>query len=151
MKQIKTIFGYIYQAKVIVFALALYNFISLWFAYIRIADYGALAPPWYADWSYTNEPSILLLAASFLFINKFWSYLSSVVLSGFVIAKAAYLVNNFGLIEWFQSLFKQWEFRHEYELDILKMWEIQLVLAVIVFSTAIFYLFRKTVSKNTLR
>lgn len=151
MKQIKTILSYFFQPKVIVFALALYNFISLWFAYIRVAGYGALAPPWYADWSFTNEPSILLLAASFLFINKFWTYLSSAVLSGFVIIKGAYLINKFGWIEWTEFLSKQWQTRNELETEILKTWEIQLVLAVIIFSTAIFYLIRKAILKKTLR
>jgi hypothetical protein len=107
-----------------------------------------IACPWYFDWGYNNDPSILLVAATFLMLNKFWSNLISSVLSGFVITKGIYLINNFGWIQWLESLFRQWDSRKELELDILKIWEIQFILAIIVFSFLIFFLVRDIFNEN---
>ena len=126
--------------KLIVFALAFYNFISLWFASNVFTGIACAACPWYFDWSYINEPSVLLLAASFLLLNKFRSYLASFGLSGFILVKGLYLINKSGWTEWIDFLQKQWETRIDLETEILKIWEIQIVLALIIFSSAVFYI-----------
>ena len=132
----------IYSPKIILFCFALYNFASLWFEASRGPS--GLVSPWYKDWSYYNEPSLLLYAAIFLLFKNRFSNLISSVLSGSVIAYGVYLISRFsGWLEWFKWLPKHWKFIRELEFDILKEWEIQLILATFIFGFSIFYFIRE--------
>lgn len=151
MKQrIKSTLVYIFQPKLIIFCLALYNFISLWTASnFDFRGIACVACPWYYEWSYLNEPSLLFLSAVFLLFSKWWSNIISFLLSSFVLIKHISLITRFGgWFEWLESVSRRWQSVQEYEIEILKEWEIQLILAVIVFGFSIFYLMRNSFYKN---
>lgn len=79
-------------------------------------------------------------------INRWGNYLVSGALSGYIVL---YGLNLF-IRE--MSLIERWSFVQEYRvIDILLMWEIQFILAVIIFSFAIFYLTREITRKDTLQ
>lgn len=86
---------------------------------------------------------ILFAAAVFLLISRGWSYLIAVVLSGYV---AAYgLLHLIRAIIYF-GLLELWKGIQKSETNIFLVWEVQLVLAVIVFGVTIFYLIREKIS-----
>lgn len=135
--------------RLAIFGLALCNFVSLWRNSNEFIGIACVVCSWYFDWSYTNDPSLLLLAASFLLIGKWWSNLVSSALSVYILKKATYLINSFGWSEWLESLVRQWKITQEYETGILEIFEIQLILALIIWGLSAFYLFRGALYKST--
>jgi hypothetical protein len=82
--------------KSIVLGLALCNFIIIW---MRAGSWGESGPicylcPWYYPWSFTNEPTRLLLAACGLRLSMKWSYLAAIGLSGFTLFEGASWYSN---------------------------------------------------------
>lgn len=73
--------------RALVFGLAVFNFVLLWTLDQRTGGIGALVDPWYHPWSYLNEPSRLLVAASFLAMGKTWSELAAVSLSAYMVIR----------------------------------------------------------------
>lgn len=146
--RIKSVLKHIYQPRLIIFCIALYNFVTLWRASNAFSGIACVVCPWYYEWSFINEPSILLLASAFLLFEKWWGNLVSTILSGYVFIKGVYLITVFGWSKWIEYLPAHLKFVREYELDVLKEWEIQLIFALIVFSFAAFYLMRNILSKT---
>src|SRR5258705_5594157 len=80
------------EVKSIIFGLAVFNFIFIWVKGERDGGMGgALAPPWYNFWSFTNEPSRLLLAAALLWLSRKWSYALAAAVSGFIVGQLVYI------------------------------------------------------------
>jgi hypothetical protein len=135
--------------KLIVFSLAVVNFIFVFSHSSPMPNIGGgavsfcLYCPWYSTWSFTNEPSILLLATFLILINKRWSYLIAIILSGYIAA-----VGLFHLIFRSMSMFEWWEGVQIYEKNIFLAIEIQWFLAAIVFMLSTFYLIQDILSKN---
>ena len=81
--------------KTIILALALYNFLVVW---VEAKKWGSnlicYICPWYDPWSFTNEPTRLLLAACGLCLSMRWGYLAACVLSGFTLFEGIYLYVN---------------------------------------------------------
>ena len=135
--------------KLIVFGIALLNFIFIWnqqkvqtsptFSFCMYCS-------WYETWSFTNAPSIILLAAFLLLFSKRWSYIFASALSGYVVFQVLfYLIRS---ISYF-GLSELWEGLQKSESRIFLVWETQLVWAGIVFSFTIFYLLQNILHKNT--
>ena len=126
--------------KLIILGLALLNFIHIWF-HQRVQTGSKISfcvyCPWYDTWSFTNEPSILFLAAFLLLLGRRCSYLISIAFSGYVaLIGLFYLLRaiiNFGLLE-------LWSGVQQSEPNIFLVSEIQIVLAGLIFSYTIFYL-----------
>ncbi len=102
--------------------------------------------PWYYRTANFSHVIIILLSASFLLINKWWSYAAAIAFSGYIVV---YGLNLF--INRQTTLLEQWKFAQEYEPNVLLLWEAQFVLAVIIFSLTIFYLIRAIPRKDVLR
>jgi hypothetical protein len=71
--------------KAALFALALANCIFIWsHRRVQIGEGISFCVycPWYDNWSFGNEPSILFLASVLLLISKRWSYLIAGTISG---------------------------------------------------------------------
>lgn len=127
----------------LIFALALFNFLFIWF---HLKSQNGLGITfcyfcrWYDPWSFTNEPSILLLAAFLLLLSKRWNYLFASALSGYVAVYISfYLIRsiiNFGLVELLQGLIKS-------EPNVFLIWEMQLVWAAIILIGSIYYFLRE--------
>ena len=125
------------EMKSIIFGLAVFNFIFIWVKAERDGGIGgAVAPPWYNFWSFTNEPSRLLLAAALLWLSRKWSYALAAIVSGFIAGQLVYI---FTIIEMtpLQDLKRMLASE-----DILAEWEMQHVFALIIFMAASFYLLR---------
>jgi hypothetical protein len=96
--------------------------------------------PWYENWSFTNEPSLILLAAFFLLLSKRWSSLFAAALSGYVVIYISFFlirsIFHFGLFELLAAIPKS-------EQNFFLIWELQIVWAAIVVTAAFYYLARK--------
>ena len=84
----KAILPALLTPKLIVLGLALCNFILIWMAAQNQVGICYLCP-WYYPWSFTNEPTRLLLAACGLCLSMKWSYLAAIGLSGFTLFEGA--------------------------------------------------------------
>lgn len=112
---------------------------------------GTLVDPWFQPWSYFNEPSLLLLAATFLLLSKWWSNAISLSLSGYVLANGTLLINKTGWSQWLVDLDNDWQYLRETQGDILKEWEVQLILALIILSATISYSMRDIINKKDIQ
>lgn len=129
--------------KLIIFGLAIANGVYIWFhqSFQKESTVSfCYSCPWYETWSYTNAPSLLILAASLLLFSRWWSYLVAVALSGglavYIIVYLARTIANFGLPE-------TWKGLTESEPSVLLIWEIQLVWAGIILIFALYYFLRE--------
>ncbi|MBA2735306.1 MAG: hypothetical protein H0U50_00820 [Pyrinomonadaceae bacterium] len=124
--------------KIIIFGLALLNFLYIQ-SHIPIRTDTKISfcvvCPWY-ETSDFKDVLIILAASVFLLISKRWSYFIAGMLSGFVLFVGLFYiiraVANFGLFELLQFILKQEK--------IFLEWEVQVVLAGLVFCFTIFYL-----------
>ncbi len=124
--------------KVITFGLAFLNYLYIQ-AQIPVKTGTTISfcvvCPWY-ETSDFNNVLIILAASIFLLISRRWSYLAAGVLSGFVLFVGLFYivraVANFGLSELWQFILKQ--------ENLFLVWEVQVVLAGVVFGVAVFYL-----------
>ncbi len=131
-------------SKVFLLGLALANFILIW-SHQRSQRGPSISMcafcPWYDSWSFTNEPTILLLATILLLFNRRWNYLASCALSGYVVGYISFYllrsISHFGL-------FELWEGLPKAEPSIFLVWEFQIVLATLILIASVFYLFNST-------
>lgn len=132
--------------KLIIFGLALFNFIFIWShrspieigTGISFVEY----PAWY-DTTGFFKPVVLLIAAFLLAFNKRWSYLFSILSSGFIV-----VYWSVWLIFRKMTLLEEYNFIQELKLNIFLQEEIQFFLAIIVFSYGLFYLLREMFCKE---
>jgi len=136
-ESIKTTLCHWFQVRAIVFGLALFNFMVIWTIVQRMGGIAALVDPWFRPWSYWNEPSRLLLAASFLLVGRSWSYLAATGLSGYVVLKFAYLIAS-----WNGPWLNEWTYLRKYDLYFVYAYESQILLAALVLIVALYYLGR---------
>ena len=136
--------------KVIIFGLALLNFFYVQSHISPPRTSTTISFPAYIPWYETSDfgDVLIILAASvFLLISKRWSYLIAGASSGFVLSYGLFYtirtIVNFGLIELLQYIQKQ-------EENIFLVWEVQIVLAGIVFSFTVFYLLQDVFRKKYL-
>ena len=101
----------------------------------------ALIDPWYHPWSYLNEPSRLLVAASFLAMGKTWSELTAVSLSAYMVIRFIYL---FAI--WSSGW--QWSFLSKYEPYFVGSYESQYLLAVVILCAGVFCLTARIWRRN---
>lgn len=144
--KIKEVLVYVFQPRVIIFLVALFNFI--WFfskssSIHHFSDSPAkisfcLYCPWYWYWSLTNLPSLSLIAAICLIAIRWKGYLASIIISGYQIIEGInWISNNSGFLSGFSQ---RLEVILESDLiNLLNFWElldIQYVLALVIFVTA---------------
>ena len=144
MKQrIKSIVFYL--PKLIVFGLALLNFLYI-LSHIPIRTGTkitfCMVCPWY-ETSDFKDVLIILAASVFLLIGNRVSYLIAGSLSGYIVAIAL-----FHLIFRNMSLLERWEGIQKYETNIFLAFEIQWILAGIVFSFTAFYFLQDVLRKK---
>src|SRR5262249_9194841 len=89
-KESKSIVRFLFDIRSIVVSLAIFNFILVWYECSR-ASGGGVVSPWYFPWSYFNEPTLILVAAISLRINRSWSDWTSCVVSGYLVGYCIWL------------------------------------------------------------
>ncbi len=135
--------------KVIIFGLTLLNFlyISSHLPTMRTSDKitFCIICPWY-ETSDFKDVLIILAASILLLASKRWSYFIAGILSGFVLFVGLFYiiraVANLDLFELLQFFLKQ--------ENIFLEWEVQVVLAGLVFGLAVFYLLQDVFRKRRL-
>jgi len=136
MKQaVKTSLLYWFQPKALVFGLAVFNFVLIWSLVQRMGGIAAVVDPWYRPWSYYNEPTRLLVAASLLLVNRAWSYLTAIGIGGYIVVRFLYF---FAIWEgtW------HWTYLSKYEPHLVAAYENQVLLGLIVVCAGLYYLAR---------
>jgi hypothetical protein len=138
-----------YSPKVIIFGLALLNFFYI-LSHIPIRTGEKITfcmiCPWY-ETSDFKDVLIILAASIFLLISKRWSYFIAGMLSGFVLFVGLFYILRavvfLGLFELLQFILKQEK--------IFLEWEVQVILAGLVFCFTVFYLLHNILRKNISR
>ena len=100
----KTMLLTLLTPKTIILSVALYNFIFIWLT-ARDWSLNCFIDPWYSTWSFTNEPTRLLLAACGLCLSMRWSYLAAIGLSGSTLLHAVYVYVD---LFWHGELLASW-------------------------------------------
>jgi hypothetical protein len=119
--------------RAVTFGLAVFNFALVWTLDQRMGGIAALVDPWYHPWSYLNEPTRLLIAASLLVVGKTWSDLAAVSLSGYMVIRFIYLFAIWNG-DW------QWSFLGKYDPHFVGTYESQCLLAAIILCVGAFHL-----------
>ena len=135
-----------YLPKVIVFGLALLNFFYVQSHIPPARTSTTISFISYPSWYETSDFSvvlIILVASVFLLISKRWCYLIAIALSGYIAATGLFhlLFRNMSLLE-------RWEGIQKYEMNIFLAFEIQWILAGIVFIFTAFYLVQDVLRKK---
>ncbi len=148
MKQI-TKATIVYLPKVIIFGLALLNlfYVLSHISPTPIITDGKISFSEYTPWYETSDVCVLwiiLVASVCLLISKRSSYLIAIVFSGYFTVV--------GFIHLFlrkMTLLERWRGIQEYEMNVFLQYEIQWILAGIIFIAAIFYLICDLAGRNT--
>ena len=147
-RTVKAIVRYLSDPRSIVLAFAIFNFVLVW-TWDRQITSACVVCPWYHPWSYANEPSILLVAALFLRVNRWWGNTTAVVLAGYLIGSFIYLLSR--VENPVAGLRGDWRLiRMEYPY-VVGSWDSQYLFALVVLCCSIFYLTRSILRRNALR
>lgn len=131
---VKSCLSHWLQVRAVIFGLAVSNFALVWTLDQRMGGIAALVDPWYHPWSYFNEPSRLLVAASLLVMGRAWSNLAAVTLSAYMVMRFIYL-----FAMWNRSW--QWSFLSKYDPHFVSSYESQYLLALVILCVGVFYLY----------
>ena len=139
----------VFTPKVIILILSFLNYLYIR-AQIPSSTSGA-APSFgqYDVWYLTPrfyDVLIILAAAIFLLISKHWSYLIGVLLSAYIVSSGLWFFFNRNM-----TMLEVWRFIGENELNIFLQWEVQFILALIIFCATIFYLIREIIDRNSMK
>ena len=144
----KTILFALLTPKTIILGLALYNFIVVW---MEVRKWGGglncYLCPWFYPWSFTNEPTRLLLAACGSCLGMRWSYLAAIGLSGFTlfqgISFSASLFHDGMLLESWMGIW-------QYHSNLMLSLHVQYILASIIFVYAVVCFGKSIFRRNSL-
>ena len=135
------------DVRTIILAFALFNFILVW-TWDREITFACVVCPWYHPWSYLNEPSILLVAALLLRVNRWWGNTTAFVLAGYLLGSFIYLFSR--IEDPVAGLRGDWRLiRMEYPY-IVGSWDSQYLFALIILCCSIFYLASAILRRNSL-
>lgn len=144
--QLRTTLISLFEPRSIILFLALLNFVHIWNQAQSMSGIACFVCPWYIPWTFTNEPTLLLLAAIFLRFGKPFASALACILSGYVIANYVYLFStvNITLLEHLQYLQKN-------AREILVLWDTQHLFATLIFGFTLFYLICDGLRKGALK
>ena len=142
MNRIKNTLRLLLDPFSIFVGVALANFIVIWIGSLNCSIGLCFLCPWYCPWTFTNPPTLLLLAACALRFRRWWSCLIAVLLSLFVLTPAVpmavYLTAN-------GELFRE---MREYTFRFLFTLEGQWLLALAIFLLGIVLVVRAGISRR---
>ena len=145
-QRLKLILLFVFDLRSFILAFAVFNFILVW----RNAQgcYGVVNP-WACSWSYTNEPTTLLVVALFLRANRWWANVVSLVLSGYLIGYFLYLLTL--ISDPWDGLRNDWKVIRRNYPYIVGSWDSQYIFALVVFCVSAFFLIRGILRWNASR
>ena len=124
------------RPELIVFGFSIFNFALIW-RLDRAITFACVVCPWYHPWSYTNEPSLLLVAAALLLFRRVWSYLGAIGLIGYMAFHFVYIFTI-----WEGTWMEEWAMLRKYEPYFVGSWESQYVFGFIILALSIFHFSR---------
>jgi hypothetical protein len=154
-RRLKTSLLFVVDPRSLILAFAVFNFVHVW----RLASNACccgVVNPWFCSWNYTNEPTrytneptTLLVAALFLRANRWWGNIVSLVLSGYLLGYFLHIL--IVIYPPWDALRTSWQLmRHDYPY-IVRSWESQYMLALVIFCVSAFFLIRGILRWNALR
>jgi hypothetical protein len=82
---------YLVDLRSILLAFAIFDFITIWMMASKIR-FMCTVGPWYHPWNYVIGPMILLVAALFLCVNRWWGNTMALLASGCFIGYFVYIL-----------------------------------------------------------
>ena len=150
-RKVRTALIYILQPRTIIFLVALFNFVWFFSKSRIVVESGStgisfcLYCVWYWEWSLTNLPSLSLFATFCMLFARWQGYLAACIISGYQIIEGInWLSNASGFLGGFSQRLEVIS-----ESDSTNIWEfidIQYLLALTIFVTALVYLARNIIS-----
>jgi hypothetical protein len=146
--KVKAVILLLLDPRSLILALSIVNYIVVWHEASNVSR-GGVVQPWYFPWSHFNEPTLLLVAAFFLRLNRGWASGVSCILSAYLLG---YVIWLFAVYPdgFMGALRYQWTYFQKYE-PFVGSWESQYLFATVIFSCGIFYLTRGIVRRKALR
>ena len=144
--QVETALASLFEPKSIILGLALFNFVHIWTQAQSMRGIACVVCPWYQPWTFTNEPTFILLAAVFLRFGKSWTSALACVLSGYIVANYIYVFLSVDI-----TFLEQFRYLQRNVAEILVLWETQHLFAAVIFGFALFYLLRGKRRKSALK
>src|ERR1700752_270590 len=124
---------FLFDTRSIIFSVAVFNFILVWYECSRASGGGVVAP-WYFPWSYFNEPTLLLIAAICLRIDRAWADYGSSIISGYLLGYCIWLFATYwGGVK--MALY--YEFASFKYQPFIGSWDSQYLLAAVIFFVAV--------------
>jgi hypothetical protein len=131
--------------KVILFLITFYNFIwAYWQTLDSMAGRGIVSP-WYSTKDFPIAQFLLLLAAYLLFIPRIWSYSISVLTSGYFAVSWMWMIVNWFLTTDYSLSYRIEIITSQYFGHPLQIWEIQAVIASLIFAISCYYFVKEIV------
>lgn len=148
------IINFIIQPKFFIFLTALFNFIWYFSQSKAVKEFGSTAISfcgtcaWYYYGIYSGLPFILFIAGLCLLVDRWWSYLLSMVISGFqVIVGINWVTDNSGFIS---GVIRRYELiSTNIDSELWQFLDWQYVLALIIFLTALVCLIVNLIKTRT--
>jgi hypothetical protein len=148
-QRLKSFLFHLMDARSVILAFALFNFILVWTWDRLIGGVACVVCPWYHPWSYLNEPTILLVAALLLRVNRWWGHTLDLVLAGYLIGSFIYLLSR--IDDPVAGLRGDWRLIRTQYPYIVGSWDSQYLLAAIILCCSTFYLTRSIRRRYALR
>ena len=134
----------------IILGFAWFNFVLIWLMARHLGMNGIAcgACPWYVPWNYLNEPTILLVSAMCLRVNRWWGRATAFVLASYLIGSFIYLFLR--IKDPIGGLRDDWILiRRDYPY-IVGSWDSQYLFALVILCCSIFYLARAVLRRSPL-
>ena len=147
-KRLKIILLYLVDIRSIILVIAVFNFILIWMWDRNIGGTACVVCPWFHPWTYSNEPTVLLVAAVFLRVNRWWGNTISFALAGYLVGSFLYLLLR--MEDPVAGLRGDWRLiRMDYPYFV-GSWDSQYLLALIILCCSNFYLARAILRRHAL-
>lgn len=147
-QRLKSILLFVCDLRSFIVAFAVFNFLLVWRDAHQVTGVGVVNP-WFYPWSYTNEPTTLLVAALFLRANRWWGNVTSLVLSGYLIGYFLHLLTV--IYDPWEGLRNDWKIIRRNYPYVVGSWDSQYMFALAIFSVSAFFLIRGILRWNASR
>jgi hypothetical protein len=132
--RVKALLLGLFDLRSIILGISLFNFTVIWMQSAHCDDgLDCFICPWFCPWSFTNPPTLLLLAACGLRINRWWGSLIAIALTLLTLL-GGFPVNLYVLAN--ADLHSTWEVIAEYKFNLFLSWEGQYVFSCIILTCA---------------
>src|SRR5436309_10755973 len=147
-KRLKIILLYLVDIRSIILVIAVFNFILIWMWDRNIGGTACVVCPWFHPWTYSNEPTVLLVAAVFLRVNRWWGNTISFALAGYLVGSFLYLLLQ--MEDPVAGLRGDWRLIRMAYPYIVGSWDSQYLVALIILCCSVSYLTRAILRRHTL-